>query len=100
MVQNRGREVIRARKLSSAMSAAKAIGDHLRLWCVSLSLLLLCLTYSLRYTALVRTMLKGTLNNGNHLQNAPFCKKPPPMCGVISGCLCGLYECMFMYAVR
>lgn len=31
-VQNRGREVIRARKLSSAMSAAKAIGDHLRLW--------------------------------------------------------------------
>mmetsp|Transcript_8623 Transcript_8623/g.25830 ORF Transcript_8623/g.25830 Transcript_8623/m.25830 type:complete len:377 (+) Transcript_8623:114-1244(+) len=31
-IQNRGREVIRARKLSSAMSAAKAIGDHLRLW--------------------------------------------------------------------
>jgi len=31
-IQNRGREVIKARKLSSAMSAAKAIGDHLRLW--------------------------------------------------------------------
>lgn len=31
-VQNRGREVIRARQLSSAMSAAKAIGDHLRVW--------------------------------------------------------------------
>eukprot|EP00038_Savillea_parva_P017282 m.19679 g.19679 ORF g.19679 m.19679 type:complete len:374 (-) comp3714_c0_seq1:240-1361(-) len=31
-IQNRGREVIRARKLSSAMSAAKAIGDHLRVW--------------------------------------------------------------------
>ena len=28
----RGRDVIKARKLSSAMSAAKAIGDHLRVW--------------------------------------------------------------------
>jgi malate dehydrogenase len=31
-VQNRGRDVIKARKLSSAMSAAKAIGDHMRQW--------------------------------------------------------------------
>jgi len=31
-VQSRGRDVIRARKLSSAMSAAKAIGDHMRVW--------------------------------------------------------------------
>lgn len=32
MIQNRGAAVIAARKLSSAMSAAKAIGDHLRDW--------------------------------------------------------------------
>jgi malate dehydrogenase len=32
MVQTRGAAVIAARKLSSAMSAAKAIGDHLRDW--------------------------------------------------------------------
>jgi malate dehydrogenase len=31
-VQTRGAAVIRARKLSSAMSAAKAIGDHMRNW--------------------------------------------------------------------
>ena len=31
-VQTRGAAVIHARKLSSAMSAAKAIGDHMRLW--------------------------------------------------------------------
>lgn len=31
-VQGRGKEVIMARKLSSAMSAAKAIGDHMRTW--------------------------------------------------------------------
>eukprot|EP00037_Helgoeca_nana_P007853 m.70885 g.70885 ORF g.70885 m.70885 type:complete len:374 (+) comp18561_c0_seq1:284-1405(+) len=31
-IQNRGQQVIRARKLSSAMSAAKAIGDHLGVW--------------------------------------------------------------------
>ena len=31
-VQTRGGAVIKARKLSSAMSAAKAIGDHLRDW--------------------------------------------------------------------
>eukprot|EP00040_Diaphanoeca_grandis_P025267 m.139760 g.139760 ORF g.139760 m.139760 type:complete len:343 (+) comp30077_c0_seq1:466-1494(+) len=31
-VQTRGQQVIHARKLSSAMSAAKAIGDHLRTW--------------------------------------------------------------------
>jgi len=31
-VQTRGKQVIHARKLSSAMSAAKAIGDHLRTW--------------------------------------------------------------------
>ncbi len=31
-VQKRGAAVIAARKLSSAMSAAKAIGDHLRDW--------------------------------------------------------------------
>lgn len=31
-VQGRGKDVIRARKLSSAMSAAKAIGDHMRVW--------------------------------------------------------------------
>ena len=31
-VQGRGRDVIMARKLSSAMSAAKAIGDHMRVW--------------------------------------------------------------------
>lgn len=32
-VQTRGAAVIKARKLSSALSAAKAIGDHLRVWC-------------------------------------------------------------------
>lgn len=31
-IQNRGAEVIAARKLSSAMSAAKAIADHLTSW--------------------------------------------------------------------
>lgn len=31
-VQSRGKEVIMARKLSSAMSAAKAIGDHMNAW--------------------------------------------------------------------
>lgn len=31
-VQQRGAAVIKARKLSSAMSAAKAIGDHMRDW--------------------------------------------------------------------
>lgn len=31
-IQNRGAEVIAARKLSSAMSAAKAIADHLDSW--------------------------------------------------------------------
>jgi len=31
-IQTRGRQVIHARKLSSAMSAAKGIGDHLRAW--------------------------------------------------------------------
>ncbi|XP_071963876.1 malate dehydrogenase, cytoplasmic-like [Antedon mediterranea] len=31
-VQTRGCAVIKARKLSSAMSAAKAIGDHMRDW--------------------------------------------------------------------
>ena len=31
-VQTRGAAVIKARKLSSAMSAAKAIGDHMRIW--------------------------------------------------------------------
>lgn len=31
-IQTRGKQVIHARKLSSAMSAAKAIGDHLRCW--------------------------------------------------------------------
>lgn len=31
-VQGRGGAVIKARKLSSAMSAAKAIGDHMRDW--------------------------------------------------------------------
>lgn len=31
-VQTRGAAVIKARKLSSAMSAAKAIGDHVRVW--------------------------------------------------------------------
>ena len=33
-VQQRGGAVIKARKLSSAMSAAKAIGDHMRDWFV------------------------------------------------------------------
>ena len=32
IVQKRGAEVLAARKLSSALSAAKAIGDHLRDW--------------------------------------------------------------------
>jgi hypothetical protein len=32
-VQVRGAAVIKARKLSSAMSAAKAICDHLHVWC-------------------------------------------------------------------
>ena len=31
-VQNRGAAVIKARKLSSAVSAAKAITDHVRTW--------------------------------------------------------------------
>jgi malate dehydrogenase len=31
-VQGRGAAVIKARKLSSALSAAKAIGDHMRVW--------------------------------------------------------------------
>lgn len=31
-IQTRGKQVIHARKLSSAMSAAKAIGDHLKAW--------------------------------------------------------------------
>ena len=31
-VQTRGAEVIKARKLSSAMSAAKAICDHMKDW--------------------------------------------------------------------
>lgn len=31
-VQQRGAAVIKARKLSSALSAAKAIGDHMRDW--------------------------------------------------------------------
>ena len=31
-VQNRGAAVIKARKLSSAVSAAKAISDHVRSW--------------------------------------------------------------------
>jgi malate dehydrogenase len=34
-VQYRGNEVIKLRKLSSAMSAAKAIVDHLRIWLVT-----------------------------------------------------------------
>mmetsp|Transcript_1457 Transcript_1457/g.2424 ORF Transcript_1457/g.2424 Transcript_1457/m.2424 type:complete len:287 (-) Transcript_1457:69-929(-) len=34
-VQQRGKAVIDARKLSSAMSAANAIGDHLRVWLVT-----------------------------------------------------------------
>ena len=34
-VQQRGRAIIDARKLSSAMSAAKAIADHLRTWLVT-----------------------------------------------------------------
>lgn len=34
-VQQRGKAVIDARKLSSAMSAANAIGDHLRTWLVT-----------------------------------------------------------------
>ncbi|EPZ33233.1 malate dehydrogenase [Rozella allomycis CSF55] len=33
-VQNRGTDVIKARKLSSAMSAAKACADHMRDWCL------------------------------------------------------------------
>ena len=33
-IQFRGDEVIRLRKLSSAMSAAKAISDHLRIWLI------------------------------------------------------------------
>ena len=32
VIQKRGAAVLEARKLSSAMSAAKAIGDHLRDW--------------------------------------------------------------------
>ena len=31
-VQQRGKAIIEARKLSSAMSAANAVGDHLRIW--------------------------------------------------------------------
>ena len=34
-VQQRGKAVIEARKLSSAMSAANAIADHLRTWLVT-----------------------------------------------------------------
>eukprot|EP00730_Choanoeca_flexa_P010439 TRINITY_DN1799_c0_g1_i1.p1 TRINITY_DN1799_c0_g1~~TRINITY_DN1799_c0_g1_i1.p1 ORF type:complete len:334 (+),score=60.70 TRINITY_DN1799_c0_g1_i1:102-1103(+) len=36
-VQSRGAAVIKARKLSSALSAAKAIGDHMRTWWVGTS---------------------------------------------------------------
>ena len=35
LVQKRGAAVIAARKLSSAMSAAKAASDHMRDWFVS-----------------------------------------------------------------
>jgi malate dehydrogenase len=35
VVQQRGKAVIEARKLSSAMSAANAIADHLRTWLVT-----------------------------------------------------------------
>lgn len=34
-IQTRGAAVIKARQLSSAMSAANAIGDHLRTWLVA-----------------------------------------------------------------
>merc|ERR1711991_109417 len=33
-IQTRGDQIIKLRKLSSAMSAAKAISDHLRIWLV------------------------------------------------------------------
>jgi len=35
MIQTRGAAVIKARQLSSAMSAANAIGDHVRTWLVT-----------------------------------------------------------------
>ena len=51
-VQKRGRAIIDARKLSSAMSAAKAIADHLRTWLVT-------------GTATGETVSMGVVSTGN-----------------------------------
>ena len=51
-VQKRGRAIIDARKLSSAMSAAKAIADHLRTWLVT-------------GTAAGETVSMGVVSTGN-----------------------------------